>query len=71
MIPDINDTNQKETFLRDFYKGMKDMPNELVELLASPHPTKTQNVRANLDPTADSLCSFDWNPEQVPLTGIN
>ena len=54
---------------------MKDMPNKLVELLASQHPEKTQNVRANLEaeiePTADSLCSFDWNPEQVPLAGIN
>ena len=48
MIPDINDTNQKETFLYDFYPGMKDMPNKFVQLMASPHPEKTLNIQANL-----------------------
>ena len=48
VIPDINDTNQKETFLYDFYPGMKDMPNKFVQLMASPHPEKTINIQANL-----------------------
>ena len=48
VIPDINDTNQKETFLYDFYPGMKDMPNKFVQLMASPHPEKTINILANL-----------------------
>ena len=49
VIPDINDTNQKETFLYDFYPGMKDMPNKFVQLMASPQPEKTLNIQANLE----------------------
>ena len=48
VIPDINDTNQKEAFLYDFYPGMKDMPNEFVQLMVSPDPEKTINIQANL-----------------------
>ena len=57
MIPGINDTSHKETFLHDFYPGMKEMPVQLVELMASTHPEKTLNIRANLEannePTED------------------
>ena len=49
MIPGINDTSHKETFLHDFYPGMKEMPIQLVELMASTHPEKTLNIRANLE----------------------
>ena len=48
VIPDIKDTNQTEAFIHDFYPGMKDMPNRFVELMASPDPEKTLNIKANL-----------------------
>ena len=47
VIPDIKDTNQTEAFIHDFYPGMKDMPNRFVELMASPDPEKTLNIKAN------------------------
>ena len=59
VIPDIKDTNQTEAFIHDFYPGMKDMPNRFVELMASPDPEKTLNIKANLklegDEAVDNL----------------
>ena len=49
MTPGINDTSHKETFLHEFYPGMKEMPIQFVELMASTHPEKTLNIRANLE----------------------
>ena len=46
---------QMEEFLRDTYPGMKRMPNELIELMTSPDPEKTMNIKANLNPE-DKKC---------------
>ena len=49
MNSDVKDTNQTEAFLHDFYPGMKEMPNEFVQLMASPHPEMTINIKANIE----------------------
>ena len=54
MNSDVEDTNQTEAFLHDFYPGMKEMPNEFVQLMASPHPEKTINIKANIEVINDS-----------------
>ena len=46
---------QMEEFLHDTYPGMKRMPNELIELMTSPDPEKTMNIKANLNPE-DEKC---------------
>ena len=46
---------QMEEFLSDTYPGMKRMPNELIELMTSPDPEKTMNIKANLNPE-DEKC---------------
>ena len=51
---DVEDTNQTRAFLHDFYPGMKEMPNKLVQLMASPHPEKTINIKANIEVVTDS-----------------
>ena len=54
MNSDVKDTNQTEAFLHDFYPGMKEMPNKLVQLMASPHPEKTINIKANIEEETDA-----------------
>ena len=51
---DVKDTNQTTAFLHDFYPGMKEMPNEFVQLMASPHPEKTINIKANIEEETDA-----------------
>ena len=49
-----NSTNQTTAFLHDFYPGMKEMPNKLVQLMASPNPEKTINIKANIEEINDA-----------------
>ena len=45
-----------QDFLRDVYPGLTGMPNKLVELLVSPDPDTTLNLRTNLNPE-DETCN--------------
>ena len=47
---------QMEEFLRDVYPGMKQMPNDMIELMTSPNPDQTLSAQANL---VEKRCKAD------------
>ena len=58
---DVKDTNQTAGFLHDFYPGMKGMSNEFVQLMASPHPEMTINIKANIEDETDAEREYSGN----------
>ena len=65
MNSDVEVTNQTAGFLHDFYPGMKEMPNEFVQLMASPHPEKTINIKANIEEETDAEREYSAMPKQT------
>ena len=61
-----NETKEEhESFINEYYPGAKGSPNEMVELMTSPNPAKSNQNQALVNQKKDILCSYPMNIEKL------